>query len=129
MTYPKTAWNLKRDLGVSAREVVKPETRIVFLSHSICAQPSHLHSGFSRMAGTPPTELFEPYERLIEINVVGTPLLVPENNAVLRCFQYINLEGISYGDFCWNADCTTARSGISGLVRKKSGLHFPVACV
>lgn len=103
-----TGWNLKRNLGDWAREVVKPDTHFAFSSDSIQPKPV-IHSGFSCMAGTPPTELFEPYERLIEITVVGTPLLVPENNAVLRCFQYINMESISYGDFCWNADCTNCQ--------------------
>lgn len=61
------------------------------------------------MSGTPPTELFEPYERLIEIYIQGETMEVPENNVILRCFQYINLEGISYGDFCWNGDCTNCQ--------------------
>ncbi|MBX7219469.1 MAG: hypothetical protein K1Y36_05955 [Blastocatellia bacterium] len=61
------------------------------------------------MPGTPPTELFEPFERLIEIDVLGEKMLVPENNTILRCLQYINMESISYGDFCWNGDCTNCQ--------------------
>jgi len=30
---------------------------------------------------------------------------VPENNTLLRCFQYLSMETISYGDFCWNGEC------------------------
>ncbi len=61
------------------------------------------------MSGTPPTELFEPYDELIEIEVLGQPVQVPENNPILRCFQFLDLENISYGDFCWNGDCTNCQ--------------------
>ncbi len=50
-------------------------------------------------------DLFEPFERLIEIKIDGKTVKVPENNTLLRCFQYLSLESISYGDFCWNGDC------------------------
>jgi NADH dehydrogenase/NADH:ubiquinone oxidoreductase subunit G len=50
-------------------------------------------------------DLFEPFERLIEIEIEGRKVKVPENNSLLRCFQYLSMESISYGDFCWNGDC------------------------
>ena len=54
-------------------------------------------------------DLFEPYDRLIEITIEGEPRQVPANNTLLRCFQYLSLESISYGDFCWNGDCLNCR--------------------
>lgn len=69
----------------------------------------HFTQNKTSMPGTPPTELFEPFERLIEIDVLGEKMLVPENNTILRCLQYINMESISYGDFCWNGDCTNCQ--------------------
>jgi 2Fe-2S iron-sulfur cluster binding domain len=50
-------------------------------------------------------DIFEPFEKLVEIEICGETREVPENNSLLRCFQYLSLETISYGDFCWNGDC------------------------
>ncbi len=50
-------------------------------------------------------DLFEPYERLIPIEILGRRVEVPENNHLLRCFQFLSMRTISYGDFCWNGDC------------------------
>jgi hypothetical protein len=47
------------------------------------------------------SDLFEPYEKLIEIELLGRAVRVPENNRLLRCFQFLSLKSISYGDFCW----------------------------
>jgi hypothetical protein len=55
------------------------------------------------------SDLFEPYEKLIEIEVLGRKVRVPENNRLLRCFQFLSLKSISYGDFCWNGDCTNCQ--------------------
>ena len=54
-------------------------------------------------------DLFAPFERLVEIEVLGRRLAVPERNRLLRCFQYLSIETISYGDFCWNGDCTNCQ--------------------
>ncbi len=54
-------------------------------------------------------DLFEPYQKLIEIEVLGQRVKVPENNKLLRCFQYLSIETISYGDFCWNGECTNCQ--------------------
>ena len=54
-------------------------------------------------------DILEPYEKLIEIDICGTPHMVPENNTLLRCFQFLATENISYGDFCWNGDCTNCQ--------------------
>ena len=51
-------------------------------------------------------DLLDPYERLISIEILGKKVDVPEKNRLLRCFQYLSLKSISYGDFCWNGECT-----------------------
>jgi hypothetical protein len=50
-------------------------------------------------------EIFQPYEKLVEIEILGAKHMVPENNSLLRCFQFLAMENISYGDFCWNGEC------------------------
>ncbi len=54
-------------------------------------------------------DLLDPYERLVTIEVLGKKLEVPEKNRLLRCFQYLSLNSISYGDFCWNGECTNCQ--------------------
>ena len=72
----------------------------------------------SKQTGTQPSgvapanstsQVFRPYERLIEIKVLGKRFEVPEKNTILRCFQYISPETIPYGRFCWNQDCQYCR--------------------
>lgn len=55
------------------------------------------------------TQIFRPYERLVEIKILGKTFEVPEKNTILRCFQYISPETIPYGRFCWNQDCQYCR--------------------
>ena len=50
-------------------------------------------------------EIFEPYERMVTITICGRQRQVPENNSILRGLQYLDMETISYGDFCWNGEC------------------------
>ena len=52
-------------------------------------------------------EIFQPYERLVEIRIQGCRQQVPSNNLLLRCFQYLCLEDVSCGRFCWNQECKT----------------------
>jgi hypothetical protein len=54
-------------------------------------------------------DAFEPFERLIEIEILGAKVFVPENNSLLRCFQYISIRDVSQGDFCWNGDCANCQ--------------------
>jgi NADH dehydrogenase/NADH:ubiquinone oxidoreductase subunit G len=54
-------------------------------------------------------DIFEPFERLIEIEINGNSVKVPENNMLLRCFQFLSMESISFGDFCWNGDCANCQ--------------------
>jgi hypothetical protein len=53
--------------------------------------------------------LFESYDRLIEIEVCDQKARVPENNKILRCFQYLKTETISLGEYCWNGDCVNCQ--------------------
>ena len=53
--------------------------------------------------------LFESFEELVEIEVCCHRALVPENNKLLRCFQYIKMDSVSVGDYCWNGECTNCQ--------------------
>src|SRR5262249_56270512 len=55
------------------------------------------------------SEPFRPYEKLVEITLLGKKFQVPERNSLLRCFQFISPETIPYGRFCWNQDCQYCR--------------------
>jgi hypothetical protein len=50
-------------------------------------------------------EIFRPYEKLVEITILGKTFLVPERNSLLRAFQFISPETVPYGRFCWNQEC------------------------
>src|SRR6266576_4841240 len=54
-------------------------------------------------------QVFRPYERLVQIKVLGKTFEVPEKNTILRCFQYISPETIPYGRFSWNQACQYRR--------------------
>ncbi|HET7209654.1 MAG TPA: 2Fe-2S iron-sulfur cluster-binding protein [Terriglobales bacterium] len=58
---------------------------------------------------TAPATLFRPFSRLVRISILGRSFEVPENNTLLRCFQYLAPEAVSYGRFCWNEDCQYCR--------------------
>ena len=64
-------------------------------------------------------DLFKPYEKLIEIEVCGKIYKVPENNILLRCFQFLSIETISYGEFCWNGDCANCQIWLEDTAREK----------
>jgi hypothetical protein len=50
--------------------------------------------------------LFESFEELVEIDLCRHRTMVPEKNKLLRCFQYIKMDAVSVGDYCWNGECT-----------------------
>ena|SRR6266568_4619623 len=58
---------------------------------------------------TAPTTLFRPFTRLVKISLMGQEVEVPENNPLLRCFQYLAPETVSCGRFYWNEDCQYCR--------------------
>ncbi len=55
------------------------------------------------------SDLLDPYEKLVHVEILGNQVQVPEKNRLLRCFQYLSLNSISYGDFCWNGECTNCQ--------------------
>ncbi|MEO6589620.1 MAG: 2Fe-2S iron-sulfur cluster-binding protein [Pyrinomonadaceae bacterium] len=67
-------------------------------------------------------DIFEPFDKLIEITILGEKADVPENNSLLRCFQYLSIENISYGDFCWNGDCLNCQVWVKNGDREKAVL-------
>jgi hypothetical protein len=58
---------------------------------------------------TAPSSLFRPHDRLVRITILDKDFDVPDNNPLLRCFQYLAPEDVSYGRFCWNEDCQYCR--------------------
>jgi hypothetical protein len=55
------------------------------------------------------SEVFRPYEKLVEITIMGKTFLVPERNSLLRAFQFISPDTVPYGRFCWNQECQYCR--------------------
>jgi hypothetical protein len=72
------------------------------------------------------TQVFRPYERLVEIKILGKSFEVPEKNTILRCFQYISPETIPYGRFCWNQDCQYCR--VTGKLPDEDRPHELLSC-
>jgi hypothetical protein len=50
------------------------------------------------------SDVYEPYERLIRIVVLGRAFEVPEDNLLLRQLQFVAPD-IGYGRYCWNGEC------------------------
>ena len=61
------------------------------------------------LGAAPSADLLDPYERLVSIEILGKTVNVPERNRLLRCFQFLSINTISYGDFCWNGECTNCQ--------------------
>jgi hypothetical protein len=49
-------------------------------------------------------DLYEPYEKLIRVVVLGKAFEVPENNLLLRQLAYVAPD-IAWGRYCWNGEC------------------------
>ena len=58
---------------------------------------------------TAPATLFQPFARLVKIVLLGREVEVPENNTLLRGFQYLAPEPVAMGRFCWNEECQYCR--------------------
>jgi succinate dehydrogenase/fumarate reductase-like Fe-S protein len=65
------------------------------------------------------SDILEPFERLVEIDILGEKRQVPENNTLLRCFQFLSMETISFGDFCWNGDCSNCQVSVEDTINEK----------
>ncbi len=50
-------------------------------------------------------DLFEPFDRLIRVQIRGRIYEVPDNNCLLRSLQYVAGDAIACGRFCWNDEC------------------------
>ena len=68
----------------------------------------------------PLDDILEPYDRLIEITLLGEKKLVPENNSILRCLQYLDIEKISDAELCWNGDCLDCQVWIRNGDKEKA---------
>ncbi|HQU92333.1 MAG TPA: hypothetical protein PLK77_08555 [Pyrinomonadaceae bacterium] len=68
----------------------------------------------------PLDEILQPYDRLIEITLLGEKKLVPENNSILRCLQYLDVEKISEADLCWNGECLDCQVWIRSGQKEKA---------
>ena len=65
-------------------------------------------------------DIFQPFDKLVEIDILGKKYMVPENNSLLRCFQFLAMENISYGDFCWNGECLNCQVWLVNSEREKA---------
>ena len=65
-------------------------------------------------------DVFQPYDKLIALDICGMTHMVPENNTLLRCFQYLAIENISYGDFCWNGECINCQVWLQNGDKEKA---------
>ena len=65
-------------------------------------------------------EIFEPYDRLVSIKLLGVEREVPENNSILRGLQFLDMDAISYGDFCWNGECLNCQVWIKNGDKEKA---------
>ena len=65
------------------------------------------------------SDLYEPYDKLISIEVLGRRFEVPENNLLLRQLAFVASD-IAWGRYCWNGECRYCeiqyrRHGIKGV--------------
>ena len=65
-------------------------------------------------------EIFEPYEKLIPITLLGRAVEVPENNSILRCLQFLNMEAVSESELCWNGDCLDCQVWVKNGDKEKA---------
>lgn len=65
------------------------------------------------------TDILQPYSKLIDLEIEGEVHSVPENNSLLRCFQFLSIESISLGDFCWNGECLNCQVWIANGEKEK----------
>lgn len=67
-------------------------------------------------------DIFEPFDNLVKIEIEGKTFEVPENNTLLRGFQYLSIETVSYGDFCWNGECLNCQVWLKNGDKEKAVL-------
>ena len=64
--------------------------------------------------------MFAPYDRLIEVELLGRLRKVPENNSILRCLQFLQMDTVSNADLCWNGDCLNCQVWIEKNGKEKA---------
>ena len=69
------------------------------------------------------SELFGDYEKLLNVQVLGQPVEMPDNNTLLRGFQFAS-HSVSSGRFCWNGTCENC----AVTVQDGSGESKQLAC-
>lgn len=74
-------------------------------------------------------DIFEPFENLIEIEILGRKYNVPENNSILRGLQFLDMDAISESDLCWNGECLDCQVWLKNGDKEKAVLacRTPVA--
>jgi|SRR5579872_6237977 len=75
---------------------------------------------------TKPGPLYKPYENLVQIEILGKTVEVPEGNILLRAFQFLASEDVAQGRFCWNEDCQYCR--VSYHTGDESQTRVALAC-
>jgi hypothetical protein len=50
------------------------------------------------------SDIYEPYDKLISIEVLGRRFEVPDNNLLLRQLAFVASD-IAWGRYCWNGEC------------------------
>jgi len=53
----------------------------------------------------PGESLYDPFDRLVEIQIESKRFHVPENNTLLRCVQFLVDQDVVLSRFCWNDEC------------------------
>jgi hypothetical protein len=51
------------------------------------------------------TDSFGDYQKLLQVQILGRAVEMPEHNSLLRGLQFAAPQTISYGRFCWNGSC------------------------
>ncbi len=70
-------------------------------------------------------DIYEPWQRLVRIEVLGRVFHVPEGNLLLRQLQYVS-EDVGSGRYCWNAECRYCE--VHYTVPGDSREHVGLAC-
>lgn len=50
------------------------------------------------------SDLYEPYDKLVRLHVLGCAFEVPDNNLLLRQLQFVAPD-VGMGRYCWNGEC------------------------
>jgi hypothetical protein len=64
-------------------------------------------------------EMFETFDRLIPVDLCGKRVIMPENNTILRGLQFIELDAVSEGEFCWNGECLNCQVWVRNGEKEK----------